>query len=127
MSPIVILSGARTPIGRLQGALSNQAATSLGSITIDAALNRAELSGDQVDFTYLGNVISAGIGQVPARRAAADAGIPLTSPSTLLNRACLSGMHAIHLASQMIRLGEATVVVAGGMESMSKAPHLLMQ
>lgn len=127
MSPIVILNGARTPIGRLQGALSNQTATSLGSIAIDAALDRAGLSGEQVDFTYLGNVISAGIGQVPARRAAVDAGIPLTAPSTLLNRACLSGMHAIHLAAQMIRLGEAKVVVAGGMESMSKAPHLLMK
>ncbi|MBD35160.1 MAG: acetyl-CoA C-acyltransferase [Actinobacteria bacterium] len=127
MSPIVILSGARTPIGRLQGAISTQDATSLGSIAIKAALDKANLSGDQVDFAYMGNVISAGIGQVPARRAAADAGIPLTVPSTLLNRACLSGMHAIHLASQMIRLGEAKVVVAGGMESMSKAPHLLMQ
>ena len=127
MSPIVILSGARTPIGRLQGAISTQDATSLGSIAIKAALDKANLSGDQVDFAYMGNVISAGIGQVPARRAAADAGIPLTVPSTLLNRACLSGMHAIHLASQMIRLSEAKVVVAGGMESMSKAPHLLMQ
>ena len=127
MSPIVILSGARTPIGRLQGAISTQDATNLGSITIKATLDKANLSGDQVDFAYMGNVISAGIGQVPARRAAADAGIPLTVPSTLLNRACLSGMHAIHLASQMIRLGEAKVVVAGGMESMSKAPHLLMQ
>ncbi|CAI8406055.1 MAG: putative acetyl-CoA acetyltransferase [Acidimicrobiales bacterium AG-410-I20] len=127
MSPIVVLSGARTPIGRLQGAVSTQDATSLGSIAIKAALDKANLSGDQVDFAYMGNVISAGIGQVPARRAAADAGIPLTVPSTLLNRACLSGIHAIHLASQMIRLGEAKVVVAGGMESMSKAPHLLMQ
>jgi acetyl-CoA C-acetyltransferase len=83
------------------------------------------MSGADVDFAYLGNVVAAGTGQVPARRAAADAGIPLTVPSTLLNRACLSGMHAIHLASQMIRLGEADTVVAGGMESMTNAPYLL--
>jgi acetyl-CoA C-acetyltransferase len=126
-SPIVLLAGARTPIGRLQGSLASQSATDLGAVAIAGALDRAGLTGDDVDFAYLGNVVSAGIGQVPARRAAADAGIPLTVPSTLLNRACLSGMHAIHLASQMIRLGEAEVVVAGGMESMTNAPHLLMK
>jgi acetyl-CoA C-acetyltransferase len=124
-SPIGLLAGARTPIGRLQGCLASQSATDLGAVAIAGALDRAGITGDDVDFAYLGNVVSAGIGQVPARRAAADAGIPLTVPSTLLNRACLSGMHAIHLASQMIRLGEAEVVVAGGMESMTNAPHLL--
>ena len=124
-SPIVILAGARTPMGRFQGGLSPLTATDLGAAAISGALDRAAMSGADVDFAYLGNVVAAGIGQVPARRAAADASIPLTVPSTLLNRACLSGMHAIHLASQMIRLGEADMVVAGGMESMTNAPYLL--
>ena len=112
-------------MGRFQGGLSPLTATDLGAAAISGALDRAAMSGADVDFAYLGNVVAAGIGQVPARRAAADAGIPLTVPSTLLNRACLSGMHAIHLASQMIRLGEADTVVAGGMESMTNAPYLL--
>ncbi|HIE67967.1 MAG: acetyl-CoA C-acyltransferase [Acidimicrobiales bacterium] len=124
-SPIVILAGARTPMGRFQGGLSPLTATDLGAAAISGALDRAGITGSDVDFAYLGNVVAAGTGQVPARRAAADAGIPLTVPSTLLNRACLSGMHAIHLASQMIRLGEADTVVAGGMESMTNAPYLL--
>ncbi len=124
-SPIVILAGARTPMGRFQGGLSSRTATDLGATAIAAALERSGIGPDDVDFAYLGNVVAAGTGQVPARRAAADAGIPLTVPSTLLNRACLSGMHAIHLASQMIRLGEADTVVAGGMESMTNAPYLL--
>ncbi|MBS1264659.1 MAG: putative acetyl-CoA acetyltransferase [Acidimicrobiaceae bacterium] len=125
MSPIVILAGARTPIGRLSGSLADLSATDLGAAAITAALERSGLNGADVDFAYMGNVISAGVGQVPARRAASDGGIPLTTPSTLLNRACLSGMHAVHLAGQMVRLGEAEVVVAGGMESMTNAPHLL--
>jgi len=112
-------------MGRFQGGLSPLTATNLGAAAISGALDRAAMSGADVDFAYLGNVVAAGTGQVPARRAAADAGIPLTVPSTLLNRACLSGMHAIHLASQMIRLGEADTVVAGGMESMTNAPYLL--
>ena len=125
MSPIVILAGARTPIGRLQGGLKSLSATDLGAAAIKAACERSGLDPKQIDFTYLGNVIAAGVGQVPARRAAIDAGIPLSSPSTLLNRACLSGMHAIHLASQMVRLEEAELVVAGGMESMPTSPYLL--
>jgi len=112
-------------MGRFQGGLSPLTATDLGAAAISGALDRATMSGADVDFAYLGNVVAAGTGQVPARRAAADAGIPLTVPSTLLNRACLSGMHAVHLASQMIRLGEADTVVAGGMESMTNAPYLL--
>ena len=88
MSPIVILAGARTPIGRLQGGLKSVSATDLGANAIKAACNRAGVEPTQIDFSYLGNVISAGIGQVPARRAAVDAGIPMTSPSTLLN-SCL--------------------------------------
>ena len=124
-SPIVILAGARTPMGRFQGGLSSCSATDLGAGAIAAAIDRSRITPEDVDFAYLGNVVAAGVGQVPARRAVADAGIPLTVPSTLLNRACLSGLHAIHLASQMIRLGEADTVVAGGMESMTNAPYLL--
>ncbi|HJP24591.1 MAG TPA: acetyl-CoA C-acyltransferase [Acidimicrobiales bacterium] len=124
-SSIVILAGARTPMGRFQGGLSSLTATDLGAGAIAAAIDRSGITPEDVDFAYLGNVVAAGVGQVPARRAAADAGIPLTVPSTLLNRACLSGLHAIHLASQMIRLGEADTVVAGGMESMTNAPYLL--
>ena len=125
MSPIVILAGVRTPIGRLQGGLKTISATDLGSTSIKAACERAGIEPSQIDFSYLGNVISAGIGQVPARRAAVDAGVPMTSPSTLLNRACLSGMHAIHLASQMVRLQEAEIVIAGGMESMTNSPYMV--
>jgi acetyl-CoA C-acetyltransferase len=125
LSPIVILAGVRTPIGRLQGGLKSISATDLGATSIKAACKKAGIEPSQIDFSYLGNVISAGIGQVPARRAAVDAGIPMTSPSTLLNRACLSGMHAIHLATQMIRLQEAEIVLAGGMESMTNSPYML--
>ena len=125
MSPIVILAGVRTPIGRLQGGLKSISATDLGATSIKAACKKAQIEPSQIDFSYLGNVISAGIGQVPARRAAVDAGVPMTSPSTLLNRACLSGMHAIHLATQMIRLQEAEIVLAGGMESMTNSPYML--
>ena len=125
MSPIVILAGARTPIGRLQGGLKSISAPDLGATSIKAACNKAGIEPSQIDFSYLGNVISAGIGQVPARRAAVNAGIPMTSPSTLLNRACLSGIHAIHLATQMIRLQEAEIVLAGGMESMTNSPYII--
>lgn len=125
MSPIVILAGVRTPIGRLQGGFKSISATDLGATSIKAACKKAQIEPSQIDFSYLGNVISAGIGQVPARRAAVDAGVPMTSPSTLLNRACLSGMHAIHLATQMIRLQEAEIVLAGGMESMTNSPYIL--
>ena len=125
MSPIVILAGVRTPIGSLQGGLKTISATDLGSTSIKAACEKAGIEPSQIDFSYLGNVISAGIGQVPARRAAVDAGVPMTSPSTLLNRACLSGMHAIHLASQMVRLQEAEIVIAGGMESMTNSPYMV--
>jgi len=125
LSPIVILAGVRTPIGRLQGGLKSISAPDLGATSIKAACNKAGIEPSQIDFSYLGNVISAGIGQVPARRAAVNAGIPMTSPSTLLNRACLSGIHAIHLATQMIRLQEAEIVLAGGMESMTNSPYII--
>ncbi|GIS98412.1 MAG: hypothetical protein CM1200mP26_01250 [Acidimicrobiales bacterium] len=87
-------------MGRFQGGLSSLTATDLGAVAIEEAVKRAGMAADDIDFAYLGNVVAAGVGQVPARRAAADAGIPLTVPSTLLNRACLSGLHAIHLAPQ---------------------------
>ena len=125
MSRIVILAGVRTPIGRLQGGLKSVSATDLGAIAIKESCQKARIEPSQIDFSYLGNVISAGIGQVPARRAAVDAGIPMTSPSTLLNRACLSGMHSIHLAGQMLRLKEAEIIIAGGMESMTNSPYML--
>ena len=125
MSRIVILAGVRPPIGRLQGGLKSVSATDLGAIAIKESCQKARIEPSQIDFSYLGNVISAGIGQVPARRAAVDAGIPMTSPSTLLNRACLSGMHSIHLAGQMLRLKEAEIIIAGGMESMTNSPYML--
>ena len=125
MSRIVILAGVRTPIGRLQGGLKSVSATDLGAIAIKESCQKARIEPSQIDFSYLGNVISAGIGQVPARRAAVDAGIPMTSPSTLLNRACLSGMHSIHLAGHMLRLKEAEIIIAGGMESMTNSPYML--
>ena len=125
MSPTVILSGARTPIGKLSGGLGALSGTRLGGHAIAAALDRADLDGDRVDYVFMGQVVMAGAGQVPARQAAVDGGIPLSVPSTGINKACPSGMHAIVLAHRMIALGEADIVVAGGMESMTNAPHLV--
>ncbi|MDH3704795.1 MAG: acetyl-CoA C-acetyltransferase [Acidimicrobiia bacterium] len=125
MAGSVIVSGARTPMGRLAGSLGSFRATDLGGFAIAAALERAGVSGDEVDYVYLGQVVQAGAGQVPARRAAVNGGISMSVPSNALNKACLSGINAIHLADQMIQAGEADVVVAGGMESMSSAPYLL--
>ncbi len=125
MSSTVILAGARTPIGKLAGGLAARSCTDLGGDAIAGALARAGLSGDQVDYAILGQVIAAGTGQVPARRAALNGGLPLTTPSTLINKACLSGLNAIYLAERMIDAGDAEIVVAGGMESMTNAPYLL--
>ncbi len=125
MAGSVILSGARTPIGKLSGALAGFAATDLGGIAIKEALARAGLSGEQVDYVFMGQVLQAGAGQITARQAAANAGIPMTVPATTINKVCLSGLNAIHLADQMIQAGEAEIVVAGGMESMTQAPYLL--
>lgn len=122
----VIVAGARTPMGRLQGSLKSLSAAQLGSVAIKAALERAGVSPEQVDYVILGQVLQAGAGQLPARQAAAGAGIPMTVPSLLINKVCLSGIDAIALADQLIRAGEFDVVVAGGMESMSRAPHLLL-
>ncbi len=125
MAGSVILSGARTPIGKLSGALAGFSAAELGGLAIKAALERAGLTGEQVDYVFMGQVLQAGSGQIPSRQASNHAGIPMTVPSTTVNKVCLSGLNAIHLADQMIQSGEADVVVAGGMESMTQAPYLL--
>jgi acetyl-CoA C-acetyltransferase len=122
----VIVAGARTPIGKLLGALGGFSAAELGAIAIRSALQRAGTRPEEVDQVIMGQVLLAGTGQVPARQAAAAAGIPLTTPSTVVNKVCLSGLNAIYQADQMIAAGDADVVVAGGMESMTSAPHLLL-
>lgn len=122
----VIVAGARTPIGRLNGSLKDFAATDLAGFAIKAALERAGIAGSDVDYVILGQVLQAGAGQAPARQAALKGGIPLSVPSLLVNKVCLSGLDAIALADQLIRAGEFETVVAGGMESMSRAPHILM-
>jgi len=122
---IVILSGARTPIGKLSGALASFSAVQLGGVAIAAALERARLQGAQVDYVYMGHVLQAGAGQITARQAAVNGGIPMDVPATTVNKVCLSGMDAIYQADRRIRAGDAEIVVAGGMESMTNAPHLL--
>jgi acetyl-CoA C-acetyltransferase len=121
----VIVSGARTPIGRLNGALAAQSAADLGGVAIKAALERAGLRPEQVDYVLMGQVLLAGAGQIPARQAAAKAGIPMTVPATTINKVCPSGLHTIYLADLMIQAGDAEIVVAGGQESMTQAPYLL--
>ena len=121
----VIVGGARTPMGRLLGSLKDFSAADLGGVAIKAALERAGITGDQVDYVIMGHVIQAGAGQNPARPAAVAGGIPMSVPSFTLNKVCLSGLDAIALADQLIRAGEFEIVVAGGMESMTQAPHLL--
>ena len=121
----VIVSSARTPIGKLSGALASLAATDLGAHAIREALARGNVGAEQVDYVIMGQVLQAGSGQMPARQAAAKAGIPMTVPAMTLNKVCLSGINAIYLADQMIQAGDAEVVVAGGMESMTRAPYLL--
>ncbi len=125
MGEAVIVGGARTPIGRLLGGLSDFSAVELGGIAIQAALERSGVAADQIDYVIMGQVLQAGAGQIPARQAAVRAGIPMTVPALTINKVCLSGLDAIALAAQLIRAGELDVVVAGGMESMSSAPHLL--
>jgi acetyl-CoA C-acetyltransferase len=125
MAGSVIVAGARTPIGRLLGSLKGFAAVDLGAFAIKAALERAGVTGDQVDYVIMGHVLQAGAGQIPSRQAAVKAGIPMNVPSLTINKVCLSGLDAIALADQLIRAGEFDIVVAGGMESMTNAPHLL--
>ncbi|MGW2146440.1 acetyl-CoA C-acetyltransferase [Nonomuraea bangladeshensis] len=125
MSRSVIVAGARTPIGKLLGALSGLSAVELGGIAIKAALERAGVAPEAVEYVIMGQVLQAGAGQIPSRQAAVKAGIPMTVPSITINKVCLSGLDAIALADQLIRAGEFDIVVAGGMESMTNAPHLL--
>ncbi|MFJ3432823.1 acetyl-CoA C-acetyltransferase [Streptomyces cyaneofuscatus] len=121
----VIVAGARTPMGRLLGSLKGFSAADLGGFAIKAALDRAGVGGDQVQYVIMGQVLQAGAGQIPARQAAVKAGIPMNVPALTINKVCLSGLDAIALADQLIRAGEFDVVVAGGQESMTNAPHLL--
>jgi acetyl-CoA C-acetyltransferase len=125
MPGTVIVTGARTPIGKLAGALGGFAATELGGFAIAGALDRAGIKPEQVDYVFMGQVIQAGAGQITARRAAVKAGIPMTVAATTVNKVCLSGLNAIYLADLMINAGDADIVVAGGMESMTQAPYLL--
>jgi acetyl-CoA C-acetyltransferase len=125
MAGSVILAGARTPIGKLSGGLGGFAATDLGGFAIKAALERAGVAPDQVDYVFMGQVLQAGTGQITARQAAVNAGIPMTVPATTVNKVCLSGLNSIFLADLLIQSGAAEIVVAGGMESMTKAPYLL--
>ncbi|WP_019435913.1 acetyl-CoA C-acyltransferase [Streptomyces sp. AA0539] len=121
----VIVAGARTPMGRLLGSLKDFSGAELGGFAIRAALERAGITGDRVQYVIMGQVLQAGAGQLPARQAAVHAGIPMTVPALTVNKVCLSGLDAIALADQLIRAGEFDVIVAGGQESMTNAPHLL--
>jgi acetyl-CoA C-acetyltransferase len=125
MSGTVIVAGARTPIGKLSGALAGFTAMDLGGFAIAAALERAGVAADRVDYVLMGQVLQAGTGQITARQAAAKAGVPLTVPATTVNKVCLSGLNTIYLADLLINAGEADIIVAGGMESMTQAPYLL--
>jgi acetyl-CoA C-acetyltransferase len=125
MAGSVILGGARTPIGKLSGSLAGFSAAELGGFAIKAALERAGVPGEKVDYIFMGQVLQAGAGQITARQAAVNGGVAMNVPATTVNKVCLSGLNAIFLADQLIQAGEADVVVAGGMESMTQAPFLL--
>ncbi len=125
MAGSVILSGARTPIGKLSGALAGFSGTDLGAIAIKEALARAGVAPEDVDYVFMGQVLLAGAGQMTARQASHGAGIPLSVPSTTINKVCLSGINSIMMADLLIQSGQADIVVAGGMESMTNAPYLL--
>ncbi len=120
----VIIAGARTPIGKMSGALASFSAAELGGFAIAAALERSGVAPEEVDHVIMGQVLMAGQGQVPSRQAAVNAGIPMNVPAINVNKVCLSGLNSIYLANQMIAMGEADIVVAGGMESMTNAPYL---
>ena len=125
MTQTVIVAGARTPIGRLLGGLKTLSGADLGGVAIKGALEKAGITGDQVDYVIMGQVLGAGAGQVPARQAADKGGIPLGVPALTINKVCLSGIHAITLADALIQSGQYDVIVAGGQESMTQAPHIL--
>jgi acetyl-CoA C-acetyltransferase len=121
----VIVAGARTPIGKLLGGLSTLSGAELGGVAIAGALEKAGVAGSDVEYVIMGQVLTAGAGQLPARQAAVAGGIPMNVPSTTVSKVCLSGLQAVIMADQFIRTGDATTIVAGGQESMSQAPHLL--
>lgn len=125
MTSSVIVAGARTPVGRLLGSLGEFSGSDLGGIAIKGALEKAGVAPEQVEYVIMGQVLTAGAGQIPARQAAVAAGIPMGVPALTINKVCLSGVNAIGLADQLIRAGEFDIVVAGGQESMSRAPHML--
>ncbi|MGW0174614.1 acetyl-CoA C-acetyltransferase [Rhodococcus sp. NPDC003322] len=125
MTSSVIVAGARTPMGRLQGSLKDFSGSELGGVAIKGALDKAGVAPEQVEYVIMGQVLTAGAGQIPARQAAVAAGIPMSVPALTINKVCLSGLGAIAMADQLIRAGEFDIVVAGGQESMSQAPHML--
>lgn len=125
MSDAFIISGARTPIGSFRGAFNSLTATDLGGVAVEAAIQRSGLSNDQIDEVIMGNVLQAGVGQAPARQAALKAGLPPTIAAVTVNKVCGSGLKAVMMAGQAIRCGDASAIVAGGMEAMSAAPHLV--
>jgi len=125
MAHSYLISGARTPIGSFLGGLSSVSAPKLGGIAIEAAMSRAQVAADKVDEVIMGNVIGAGVGQAPARQAALAAGLPNSIAALTINKVCGSGLKAVMLADQAIRCGDASVIVAGGMENMSAAPHIV--
>ncbi|NLC97851.1 MAG: acetyl-CoA C-acetyltransferase [Actinomycetales bacterium] len=125
MTQSVIVAGARTPVGRLLGGLKTLSGSDLGGIAIKGALEKTGITGDQVEYVIMGQVLGAGAGQVPARQASVKGGIPMSVPAVTVNKVCLSGITAIAMADQMIRAGEYDIVVAGGQESMTQAPHIL--
>src|SRR5215469_2440450 len=121
----VIVGGARTPVGRLLGSLASKSASELGGVAIAGALDRAGIGPDRIQYVIMGHVLQAGAGQITSRQAAVAAGIGMDVPALTVNKVCLSGLDAIALADQLIRAGEFDIVVAGGQESMTQAPHLL--
>ena len=125
--PVVILSYARTPMGSMQGALADVAATDLGATVVKAAVERAGVKGDEIDRIYMGCVLPAGLGQAPARQAAIKAGLPTSVQATTVNKVCGSGMQTVIMAEEALKAGNADLIVAGGMESMTNAPYLLQK
>ena len=124
MAGSYIVAGARTPIGKMSGALASFSAADLGAVAITAALERAGVAPEEIEHVIMGQVLMAGQGQVPSRQAATKAGIPMSVPAVNINKVCLSGLNTVYLAHQMIAAGEADIVIAGGMESMTNAPYL---
>jgi acetyl-CoA C-acetyltransferase len=125
MQQVVIVAATRTPIGSFQGALASLSAVELGTVVVKALLARSGVAADQVDEVILGQVLTAGCGQNPARQTALNAGLPHSVPALTINKVCGSGLKAIHLAVQAIRCGDAEVIIAGGQESMSQSPYLM--